>query len=274
MSAGFFNQSDAYNDQQLTDVAAQFPGAGSLNFSGSLMPFSVSFIQETTVFREFGPLSGNTMRVVFDYAPKLGSLMSRRTIDVDVRYYRRLFSTGVLAARFRGFKSVGDYPDYLFFGGMSEMRGYDYLEFIGQNVVFGNVELRFPIVEAMLTPIGLLGGVRGVFFFDIGAGWYKNQGFQFATSKTETFQQQTGVELAPDGSLVGIYAPPITVTGFRLRDARASYGVGLETFLLGFPMHFDWAWRTTFNTSWEDAYYGSSADWRKPRFSFWIGYDW
>jgi outer membrane protein assembly factor BamA len=126
----------------------------------------------------------------------------------------------------------------------------------------------------MLTPIGLLGGVRGVFFFDIGAGWYKNQGFQFATSKTETFQQQTGVELAPDGSLVGIYAPPITVTGFRLRDARASYGVGLETFLLGFPMHFDWAWRTTFNTSWEDAYYGNSADWRKPRFSFWIGYDW
>ena len=274
VSAGFFNQSDAYNDQQLTDVAAQFPGAGSLNFSGSLMPFSVSFIQETTVFREFGPLSGNTMRVVFDYAPKLGSLMSRRTIDVDVRYYRRLFGTGVLAARFRGFKSVGDYPDYLFFGGMSEMRGYDYLQFIGQNVVFSNVELRFPIVEAMLTPIGILGGVRGVFFFDIGAGWYKNQGFQFATSKTETFQQQTGVELAPDGSLVGIYAPPITVTGFRLRDARASYGVGLETFLLGFPMHFDWAWRTTFNTSWEDAYYGNSADWRKPRFSFWIGYDW
>ena len=43
------------------------------------------------------------------------------------------------------------------------------------------------------------------------------------------------------------------VSGFRLVDGRASYGFGLETFALGFPIHFDWAWRTLFNKSWEDA---------------------
>ena len=41
-------------------------------------------------------------------------------------------------------------------------------------------------------------------------------------------------------------------------------------------MHFDWSWRTMFNKSWEDAYYGAAyaAEWRRPKFSFWIGYDW
>jgi outer membrane protein assembly factor BamA len=247
----------------------------SLNFSGSLLPLSVAFIQETTHFREFGPLSGNTMRVAYEVAPKLGSMLSRRTIDADLRYYQRLAGTGVLAFRLRVYKSMGDYPNYMYFGGMSDMRGYDYLEFIGQNVVFANTELRFPIIEAMLTPIGVLGGLRGVFFFDIGAGWFNNQGFKFAATGTETVQRQSGVGVDANGNLVPFYDNPVTVSGFRLQDARASFGLGLETFIIGLPLHFDWAWRTTFNKGWEEYLFGAqgAADWRKARFSFWIGYD-
>ena len=66
------------------------------------------------------------------------------------------------------------------------------------------------------------------------------------------------------------------VSGFRLRDGRASYGIGLETFALGFPIHFDWAWRTLFNKGWEDLLFaadGGSSAFRKPRFGVWIGYD-
>ncbi|NIQ93621.1 MAG: hypothetical protein GWN87_04990, partial [Desulfuromonadales bacterium] len=48
------------------------------------------------------------------------------------------------------------------------MRGYDYLQFLGQRTFFGNAELRFPLIEAMATPIGVLGGVRGSFFFNFG----------------------------------------------------------------------------------------------------------
>jgi outer membrane protein assembly factor BamA len=163
------------------------------------------------------------------------------------------------------------------------MRGYDYYQFSGTNAVFGDVELRFPLIEAMLTPIGLLGGVRGVAFFNIGAGWYPGQNFTFWTSSPETFQQQTGVVtdadgfpvVDPAGNLIPVYGPPVTVNGFRLKDARASYGFGVETFVLGLPMHFDWAWRTTFNKAWEDAYMGAAAaaEWRKARFQFWIGFD-
>ncbi len=34
--------------------------------------------------------------------------------------------------------------------------------------MFANAELRFPLIEAALTPIGVIGGVRGVFFAGIG----------------------------------------------------------------------------------------------------------
>ena len=43
------------------------------------------------------------------------------------------------------------------------MRGYDYLSFLGSNALFANAELRFPLIEAALTPIGVIGGVRGVY---------------------------------------------------------------------------------------------------------------
>ncbi len=68
----------------------------------------------------------------------------------------------------------------------------------------------------------------------------------------------------------------MTVSGFRLVDGRASYGIGLETFLLGFPMHFDFSWKTLFNKSWEDALFASAGGhsaFRNMKFAFWIGYD-
>ena len=62
------------------------------------------------------------------------------------------------------------------------MRGYDYLEFAGQNAFFANAEFRFPLIDAMATPIGVLGGVRGVAFFNIGGGWFDNTGYKFWTN--------------------------------------------------------------------------------------------
>jgi hypothetical protein len=88
----------------------------------------------------------------------------------------------LLATRIARFKSIGDFPDFIYFGGNSEMRGYDYLQFAGQNVVFANAELRFPLIEAALTPIGVIGGIRGVFFANIGGGWFNGQTSAAATN--------------------------------------------------------------------------------------------
>ena len=75
-------------------------------------------------------------------------------------------------------------------------------------------------------------------------------GFKFATSNAATCQVPTGYKLDALGQLVGTTNPQTgqviptlnyaqrPVSGFRLQDGRASYGLGLETFALGFPIHF------------------------------------
>ena len=135
-------------------------------------------MQETTIFREFGPLSGSTMRLSYEIAPKIGNTLSRQTFDGDARKYFRLGATGLLALRARGFKSSGDSPDFTYFGGNSELRGYDYLSFIGQNAFFANAELRFPLIDAMATPIGVLGGVRATLFAGIGGAYFEGAAVQ------------------------------------------------------------------------------------------------
>ncbi|MGE3176561.1 MAG: hypothetical protein AB7O32_03750 [Vicinamibacterales bacterium] len=283
LSAAGYHLSENYADPEIAAYIAATQGGAAFR-NGTVIPFGIAFVQETTVFREFGPLAGSTMRLGYDVSPKLGNTLSRQTFDLDARYYQRLATSGVFAVRLRGFKSIGSSPDFLYFGGNSEMRGYDFLSFVGQNALFANAELRFPVIEAALTPIGVIGGIRGVFFGNIGGGWFNNQDFKFYTSGSETVQ--TISDYVRDGAGTIVINPvtnlptPIyrdqTVSGFRLRDGRASYGFGLETFALGFPIHFDWSWRTLFNRDWEDVLFqadGGSSAFRKPQFRVWIGYD-
>ena len=311
LTGSLVNIDESYNDpvlqQQSVDYQTALYGSTVLR-NGTLMPLGASFIQETTVFREFGPLSGSTMRLAYSNAPGIGGLLSRQTVDGEARYYQRIGTTGVLALRARGFRSWGDFPDFQYFGGNGDLRGYDYLQFSGQNMVYANAELRFPLIEAALTPIGVVGGVRGVFFAGIGGAWFDNQpssnpctseatGYKLFATGNGVCQVPTGYKLNADGTPVVITNPSTgqqtyalnytaqSVTGFRLQDGRASYGLGLETFALGFPIHFDWSWRTMMNQGWESIVFActsvdaggkcisTSSDFHHPRFAVWIGYD-
>ena len=280
-TGGLFSFNEQFDNQALqaqSNMYQQQQFGTQIFRTGTAMPFGVSFIQETTVFREFGPVSGNTMRFGYQYAPTIGSnLLGKQTIDADARYYHRLGETGLLALRGRAFKSIGDFPDFLYFGGNSEMRGYEYLEFIGHNVAFFNAELRFPLIEAMLTPIGVLGGVRGTFFFDVGGAGLAGQPFTMFSRTAETITPTIGFGFDPVANEYSqVFGNPTTVSGFRLVDGRASYGLGLSTSVIGIPLHFDWSWRTLFNEDWENLLFatqGGSAFFRRPRFDFWMGYD-
>ncbi|HVD93786.1 MAG TPA: hypothetical protein VNC21_15925 [Vicinamibacterales bacterium] len=288
LSGGLMQFKQEYGDPTLQQAAQDYQQAvygRSLFADGKLMPLGAAYIRETTVFREYGPLSGETLRVGYEYAPKFGSFISRQTADLDARKYIRLATNGVLAFRFRGLKSWGDFPNYLYFGGNSELRGYQYLEFIGNKAFFADAELRFPLIEAALTPLGVIGGLRAVAFANLG-------GSQFAGSKLQVYSKDAislpGPIIAYNqdfftGEVTPVRGPAQTIKGFRLVDGKASYGVGLETFALGFPIHFDWSWRTLLNKGWEDYVYAyqagvdgvsSGSRWlRRPKFSIWIGYD-
>jgi WD40 repeat protein len=277
MYGGVTNYQEEFDDPGLEAYSQQYQqqqfGQPLFN-NGTMVPLGLTFIQETTVFREFGPLAGSTVRFNYEGAPKIAGSLTRQTLDIDARKYYRLGGTGLLALRARGYNSWGENPGFLYFGGNSELRGYDYLSFVGQEAFHLNAELRFPLIEAMATPIGILGGIRGTLFFGMGGAHFDNQSFK-------VWENNESIEAPVVGYTSGqnpqpIYGQPRLIDGFRLIDARASYGVSLQTFALGFPVHFDWAWKTLFNRDWEDVIYslaGGSNEFRKVKFTMWIGYD-
>ncbi|MBP6715514.1 MAG: PD40 domain-containing protein [Acidobacteria bacterium] len=281
VSGAYAHISESYDDETLNQLAGDFQQetyGTNLFRDGNMLPLGITLTRETTVFREFGPVAGSTQRLSYSAAPSVGSFLSQQTVDLEARRYLRLGSTGLLALRYRGFKSWGENPDFTYFGGNADLHGYDYLSLLGQKAFYANAQLRFPIITAMLTPIGQLGGVRGNFFFDIGGAGFNGTPFTISTRKDSSYTPIVDYTFnAFTGQITPIYGAEQPITGFRLVDARASYGFGLETFLFGYPLHFDWSWRTLFNKSWEDALFnldGGSASFRKPKFSFWIGYDW
>jgi len=253
LAGGYSRIKTGYPDRQIQQQVIQqagFLGQQVPVYSGSAIPLSIGYTRETTRFREFGPLSGSTVNLSFEYSPKLGSMIARNTIEFDARKYMRVGGTSMLlATRVRGFSSTGDQPRLFGFGGNMEMRGYEYLSFVGSRGFFANAELRIPLIDVMLTPIGLLGPVRGTVFGGMGGAHYPDEPFKFST-------KEPGVSFVND-PLFGQ-----AVEGRRLVDGRASFGVGIQAFLLGMPMHFDWSWLT-------DLKVRSTS----PRFQFWIGYD-
>src|SRR5207244_12598129 len=100
VSGGIVQLREEYNDPLLQQLAGQYQttpiSQGGLGLTtavfntGTLVPFGVALVQETTVFREYGPLAGSTFRLAYDVAPKIGNTLSRQAVDADGRHYLRI----------------------------------------------------------------------------------------------------------------------------------------------------------------------------------------
>jgi hypothetical protein len=253
LSVGIVKVKEQFEDPTVQDAICQqnaLVGLPCFLNNGWQLPVSLRLTQETTRFAQFGPLAGSTFSIGVTAAPGIGSFLQRTTFDADLRKYLRLGSTtSLLAFRARGFYSTGDNPDYFYFGGNMELRGFPYLSFAGNQGFFANAELRLPLIHLAATPLGLIGPLRGTMYFGIGGAHFNGENYTFATS-------DPGFSYIRDP----IFGEP--VTGWHLVDGRASWGFGLQMFFLGYPLHFDWTKYTDFAAT--------SVGWD---FNFWIGYD-
>lgn len=203
-------------------------------FDGFALPISLSFTGETTRFSYYGPNMGHTFNFSFRKFIDVGSnFQDAYTFEGDIRKYLRIDNRTLLALRLRGFTSGGTNPELFWMGGDNTIRAAPFLRLIGNRGFHFNAEFRFSLIDLAATPIGLIGPVRGVIFFDLGGIWFGEDGFNM-------FQKGEG---------------------FKLKDAISSYGFGIQTFLFGLPFHFEWVYKTDFTDS---RYYG---------FNFWIGFD-
>ena len=193
-----------------------------------------SLVGDGAVFAPWGGVTGRRWRVSADWAPDTetsGTLTS--TLGVDFRQYLTLTRRSNLAFRFVGLLREGNFASPFYFGGLDTVRGVEYRSIVGDRGFFANLELRFPLIDLLATPIFNFQGVRAVFFLDVGGAWFDDfQEFDLWDSNND-----------------------------RLGDAVSSYGFGITARIFGLDWNFDYAKRWDFDKTLSDGYESS----------FWIG---
>jgi outer membrane protein assembly factor BamA len=179
-------------------------------------------VSDSSIFSNYGPISGRRWRLGAAYAPDLrqsGTLFT--SVDLDFRQYIPVTRRSNLALRVFAGESTGNRPSPFYIGGLDTLRGIDFRSFSGDRAFFSNLEFRFPLLDVLATPFLAFRGIRGVLFFDVGGAWYHNlQPFRFYNSDTK-----------------------------RLQDAIAAYGWGFTAQFLGLDFNWDFAKRYDFKQS-------------------------
>lgn len=196
---------------------------GLLSYRDNYPIASANFSADTTVFRDFGPLSGHRYELGAGFAPdtKGGGVLSK-DFTLDARKYIMLSSRTLLAARLFVGHSTGNRPNFYYFGGLNTVRGYEFQSIVGSQAGFANVEFRFPLIDVLQMPWLRLDGIRGNLFFDVGGAKFEGQPYTF-------------------------------MKGGRLVNGVASVGYGLSFNFLGLELHWDFAKRTDLKQSYGKA---------------------
>ena len=125
-----------------------------------------------------------------------------------------------------------DNSDILFVEYVTNMRGFDYNKFSGNNALLFNAELRFPVVKYFINgPIAsnFFRNLQLIGFYDIGSAWTGNAPFAEENSLNTEI-------LAPEGNS---FSAKINNFG---SPWLSSYGAGVRTVLLSYYLKFDVAW--------------------------------
>ncbi len=216
---------------------------------------------DTTRFKEFGAYHGQRFELDQDWAPTLSASGDTNLFNsgtfvntiLDYRLYRRVTSRSLLALRLAGAVSNGNGYSIYSMGGLNQLRGYDFREFFGNRISFLNLEYRFPLVDALAFPFGVIRDLRGFLFLDVGSAWFG--GYQFYDPRLGF--QLTGAingNLDPATVIVDSSGNPVNrhykfwdSKNGQLGDGRASYGFGWG-FYLG-PFQLTWSFAKQFSNT-------------------------
>jgi len=183
---------------------------GTTYFAGP----EVALVFDNTAYGYTGPVDGGRWRL--STRQFFGELNFGETI-ADWRKYWLFWKRITVALRGIGARRWGKNPQILYVGGPYTFRGAWYGDVRGHNLLLGNAELRFPLIDHLVMgfPPIYLRGIGGVFFLDVAGAWFNGEGFK-------PFTRQ--------GSKL-----------FSLEDAQAAYGFGIRMSLGYFVLRFDMA---------------------------------
>lgn len=226
---------------------------------------TVEFVFDNSIINGLNMIEGTRAKVSFRHYEGINDKeQSFSNLKVDVRHYQKIHRELVLA--FRGFYGsfMGRDPKQYLLGGVdnwilrdentsgagnplntsrertnadllfveyaTNLRGFDYAEFFGNNVMLFNAELRMPIVQYLSGgPISsnFFRNLQFTGFFDIGSAW----------SGKSPFNEDNRI------SNINITEGNFDIDLRNYRNPWLySYGAGLRTMLLGYYVKFDVAW--------------------------------
>jgi outer membrane protein assembly factor BamA len=195
----------------------------------------LALVGDTTRWQSFGPFQGKRFNLGVRYWPQISGDSSGDVLEYRFEYraYKKVTRRSTLAWRFRGIYNDGDSEITYGFGGINDLRGYDYREFIGSRIFQSNLEFRFPLAEELRFPILSIHEIRGFFFFDLLAPFFLDD-FYYDS------------EL---GGFRGDLSGPIKFEAWdsendRIQDLRGSYGVGFHFVFFG-GLQFNWSFAET-----------------------------
>lgn len=223
---------------------------------------SVGYVHDDVLWGMYAPAQGTRWFVNVKGSPKLGADgRSFVTTTADYRFYATFWNYLTIAGRGAAGGSFGPNPPRFFMGGTENwinstsvngplpfdepedyafmqfempLRGWDIASSIGTKFFLTNAEMRFPIFAAIMAgPVPVfLQGVMGAFFLDVGGAW---------DNTFVSYREFNGKRY--------------------VNDLLLSTGVGLRTYVLGFPLKLDIAWI--------DLGY----NWSQPRYVWSLGFD-
>ena len=169
---------------------------------------SAALVHDNVIYGSTGPISGSRSRLEVSQA--IGGV-DFTSVFADYRTYLNARQRYVLAHRLIGGTSFGSNPQTYRIGGAYTLRGYEFGEVLGRNVLLSNLEFRFPLIDYVQLgwPLPMaFQGIRGLMFFDAGAAWDDASNFK---------------PIGGQGR-----------SGFHLNDIQASYGFGVRMNVFGF----------------------------------------
>jgi Tol biopolymer transport system component len=210
VDTGFGYESRDVNYPFLDNVGNLF----FVNRRDSFPIVSTTFTGDSSIFKQFGPISGRRYELSASYSPdiKNGGTLTN-DYSVDARQYFQLSSRSLLAARLFVGYSRGNFPNFYYFGGLNTLRGIPFRSMIGNQAAFANFEYRFPFIDVLAFPGVAFREIRGNIFFDIGGAKFSGQPYTFIKNR-------------------------------RLVDGVAAVGYGFSFNFLNLELHWDFARRT------------------------------
>lgn len=140
---------------------------------GKFLTFNLAFVRDTALYKQFAPLTNDMYRLDLSWSTGGHNAM----VSTEGRKYFRLSSEWSFALRGYAGAQFGKTITPWIIGDLGELRGYEWMQFMGNRIWMTNFELRFPLTKNF-NLLGMnFGDIRAALFMDVAKIWFDDKRF-------------------------------------------------------------------------------------------------